>query len=295
MKKLFIPMILMIAACSSNKNPYDATGTFDATEVVVSSEVAGAIRAFNVQEGTAVEAGEVVGVIDSTQLYLQKQQLEENMKAITANRPLVSTQLAPLKEQLAKQQQEKQRIESLLKADAATQKQLDDIESSIAVLEKQIAAQEKLLTNSSVGVDAQAGALSAQIAQIEDRLLKCRIISPISGVVLAKYAQAGEVTSQGKPLMKVADMDNMYLKAYVVSSQLIDIKLGQEVSVCADFGKGNIREYTGTITWISDKSEFTPKNIVTSDDRANMVYAIKIAVPNDGYLKLGMYGGVSFK
>lgn len=294
MKRLLLPVLLLLTACSGSKSDYDATGTFDATEVIVSSEVAGTILEFNVTEGSQLEKGEVVGLIDSVQLYLQKEQLQQNIKAIEANRPVMSTQIAPLKEQLVKQRQEKTRVENLLKADAATQKQLDDINSAITVLEKQIAAQENSLNNSLAATDAQAAALKAQIAQINDRLAKCRIISPIQGVVVAKYAQAGELTSAGRPLMKVADMNNIYLKAYITSEQLTNVKLGQEVKVRADFGGGNYHDYDGKITWISDKSEFTPKNIVTSDDRANMVYAIKIAIQNDGYVKLGMYGEVKF-
>ena len=281
-------------SCSRNGADYDAIGTFDATEIIVSSEVTGVILQFNITEGDKLTKGKQVGLIDSLQLHLQKQQLVQNIKVIEANRPAVSTQLAPLKEQLAKQREEKMRVENLLKAEAATQKQLDDINSSILVLEKQIRAQENLLGNAVAASDAQKSALETQIAQLNDRLAKCRIASPIDGIVLSKYMQTGELTSTGRPLMKIADMDNIHLKAYVIASQLADIKLGQTVKVRADFGGENYRNYEGKITWISEKSEFTPKNITTSDDRANMVYAIKISVQNDGYLKLGMYGGVNF-
>jgi len=281
-------------SCSRNDTDYDAIGTFNATEIIVSSEVTGLILQFDITEGDKLTKGRQVGLIDSLQLHLQKQQLVQNIKAIEANRPVISTQLAPLKEQLVKQHEEKTRIENLLKAEAATQKQLDDINSSILVLEKQIRAQENSLGNAVAASDAQKSALEIQIVQLNDRLAKCCIISPIDGVVLSKYMQAGELISAGRPLMKIADMDNIHLKAYVTSSQLADIKLGQAVKVRADFGGGNYRNYDGKINWISDKSEFTPKNITTSDDRANMVYAIKISVQNDGYLKLGMYGGVNF-
>lgn len=290
MKRTFLPLLAILTACTSQNGNYDATGTFDATEIIVSSEVAGAITEFDITEGVTVKKGEKVGVIDSTQLYLQKQQLLQNITVAEANRPAMNTQLAPLEEQLTKQIQEKKRIENLLKADAATQKQLDDINSAINVLEKQIAAQKNSLQNSLSGIDAQVEALRLQIAQLDDRLNKCIISSPIDGTVIAKYAQAGELTTAGRPLMKVADMNNVFLKAYLTSAQLMDVKLGQQVHVRADFGGGNYREYDGKIIWISDKSEFTPKNIVTSDDRANMVYAIKIAIQNDGYIKLGMYG-----
>lgn len=295
MKKLIWGFLLLLTACSGRKNNYDATGTFEATEIMISGETPGMIIEFPVMEGSRVTKGEVMAVIDSTQLYLQKQQLLQNIIAIQANRPEISTQIAPLQEQLTKQYQEKARITNLLKADAGTQKQLDDINSAIFVLEKQIAAQENALGNSRTSTNAQVLSLRSQIAQVDDRLKKCRLVAPIDGIVIAKYAQAGELTAAGSPMLKVADMDHIHLKAYVTAAQLMDIKLGQQVEVRADFGKGNYREYRGEICWISDKSEFTPKNITTSDDRANMVYAIKVSVPNDGYLKLGLYGEIKFR
>ncbi|MDR0419539.1 MAG: HlyD family efflux transporter periplasmic adaptor subunit [Prevotellaceae bacterium] len=294
MKKIIIPILFLAIACSSNRSDYNATGTFDATEVVVSSEVAGAIIELNVSEGAKLKKGEVVGLIDTLQLHLQKQQLLKNIQVVEVGRPSIGTQLAPLKEQLAKQQKEKKRVENLIKDNAASQKQLDDISSAILVLEKQISAQQNSLSNSLAGADAQVAALKSQVAQVDDKLSKCHISSPIDGVVVSKYVQAGELTSAGKPMMKIADMNNIYLKAYLISAQLSDVKLGQKVKVRADFGGKNTKEYDGEITWISDKSEFTPKNIVTSNDRANMVYATKIAIQNDGYIKIGMYGEVKF-
>ena len=272
--------LLAAGGCAGDRNQYDATGNFEATEVVVSSEVNGRILEFPISEGSPVHSGEQVGLIDSTQLHLQRLQVESNILALESSRP-------PLEEQLAKQQRERQRVENLMKADVTTEKQLDDITSAITVLEKQLDAQRSALGNSLKSIDAQIAAARAQAGQLEEQLAKCRICSPIEGTVLAKYAQAA-----GKPLMKVADVNNIHLKAYLVSSQLPQVKLGQKVKVYADFGGDEKREYEGTVTWISDRSEFTPKNIVTSDDRANMVYAIKIAVPNDGYLKIGMYGGI---
>lgn len=284
--------MLLATGCSKDRNQYDATGNFEATEVVVSSEVNGRILEFPVTEGSTVSRGEQLGLIDSTQLHLQKLQIESNILALRSNRPDINGQLAPLEEQLAKQRREKTRVENLMKADVTTQKQLDDITSAISVLEKQSDAQRTALNNSARSLDAQIAAAQAQLEQTEEQLSKCRITSPIDGTVVAKYAQAGELAIAGKPLLKIADLDNIYLKAYLVSSQLPLVKLGQKVKVYADFGAGERREYEGTVTWISDRSEFTPKNIVTSDDRANMVYAIKVAVPNDGYVKIGMYGGI---
>ena len=270
--------LLAAGGCAGDRNQYDATGNFEATEVVVSSEVNGRILEFPISEGSPVHSGEQVGLIDSTQLHLQRLQVESNILALESSRPDIGEQLAPLEEQLAKQQRERQRVENLMKADVTTEKQLD--------------AQRSALGNSLKSIDAQIAAARAQAGQLEEQLAKCRICSPIEGTVLAKYAQAGELAVAGKPLMKVADVNNIHLKAYLVSSQLPQVKLGQKVKVYADFGGDEKREYEGTVTWISDRSEFTPKNIVTSDDRANMVYAIKIAVPNDGYLKIGMYGGI---
>ena len=285
--------LLTAGGCAGDRQQYDATGTFEATEVVVSGEVKGRILEFPVSEGSPVRSGEQVGLIDSTQLHLQKLQVEANIRALESSRPAVGAQLAPLEEQLAKQQRERARVENLMKADVTTAKQLDDITSAITVLEKQLDAQRSALGNALHSTEAQIAAARAQHLQLEEQLARCRITSPIDGTVLAKYAQAGELAVAGKPLMKVADVDNIYLKAYLVSSQLPQVQLGRKVTVYADFGNGERREYEGTVTWIADRSEFTPKNIVTSDDRANMVYAIKVAVRNDGYLKIGMYGGIN--
>ena len=285
-------LILLLSACGNKQHDFDATGSFEATEVIVSSEAVGRILSFNIVEGKEVTAGETLGVIDSLQLYLSKLQLMKNISSVESNKPNVSTQVAAIREQLVKQKTERTRVENLLKSDAATQKQLDDINSAIIVLERQLEAQLSTLNNSVSSLNAQSSALEIQIAQIEDRLSKCIIQSPISGTILAKYTEAGELAVAGKPLFKVADMKRIFLRAYFTSGQLADIKLGQYVKVFADFGGDNRREYKGTITWISDKSEFTPKSIQTKKDRENLVYAVKITVENDGYLKIGMYGEV---
>ncbi len=283
---------LIAVSCGGGTMKGDAMGTFDATEVIVSGEVPGRIVEFDISEGDVLEKGSVAGFIDTVQLSLQKRQLLSNIAAIESNRPDMDSQLAPYREQLAKSRQERARVESLLRANAATGKQLDDIVSAITVLEKQLAAQETAISNGLASLDAQIDALDVQVEQLDDRLSRCRIVSPISGTVLAKYAQAGELAPQGRPLMKVADMNDVYLKAYLTAGQLSRIELGQQVKVIADFGAGNLRQYEGRVTWISEKSEFTPKNVVTANDRANMVYAIKVSVVNDGYIKLGMYGQI---
>jgi HlyD family secretion protein len=247
-------LIILFAACGSKQNSFDATGSFEATEVIVSSEAVGRILTFDIIEGKEVAANEPLGVIDSMQLYLSKLQLMKNISSVESNKPNVSAQVAATREQLLKQQTERIRIENLLKSEAATQKQLDDINSLIVVLEKQLTAQLSTLNNSVSSLNAQSSAIEIQIAQIEDRLAKCIIQSPISGTVLAKYAEAGELAVAGKPLFKVADMKRVFLRSYFTSGQLADIKSGQTVKVFADFGGDNRREYRGTITWISDKS-----------------------------------------
>ena len=289
---IIVCVIMLFSACGKKQHNFDATGSFEATEVIVSSEAVGRILSFDITEGKEVTANEKIGVIDSLQLYLSKLQLMKNISSVESNKPNVSAQVAATREQLLKQQTERTRIENLLKSEAATQKQLDDINSAIIVLERQLTAQLSTLNNSVSSLNAQSSALEIQIAQIEDRLSKCIIQSPVSGTVLAKYAEAGELAIVGKPLFKVADLKRVFLRSYFTSGQLADIKLGQTVKVFADFGGDNRREYRGTITWISDKSEFTPKSIQTKKDRENLVYAVKIAVENDGYIKIGMYGEV---
>ena len=295
MKKAVLPLLIVaLTACTGKDKGYDAMGSFNATEVVVSSEVAGAILSFPTKEGEMLDKGQLIAMIDTTQLGLQKQQLMNEIDAMEASRPDISVQLAPLARQLNKQATEKERVKNLYNANAATQKEYDDMVSATNVLQKQLTAQRNTLDKSAAMIDARVAALNSQIEQLNDRILKSTIIAPISGVVLVKYAQAGELSSVGRPMLKMANMDDIHLKAYVTSDQLVNLKLGQEVSIKADFGGDNYREYKGKISWISDKSEFTPKNITTSDERANMVYAMKITVANDGYIKLGMYGEVKF-
>lgn len=290
----FSAIIILATACNTNNKGFDATGTFESTEVTVSSEVIGKILNLEFEEGDTVNAFSKLGTIDSTQLYLNKLQLQKNASSIRSNRPAVSTQIAAIRDQIAKQVTERKRVENLLSAKAATQKQLDDINSAIAILESQLSAQLSTLNNSVSSLDAQSSAVDIQVAQIDDKLIKCNITTPISGTILNKYVETGELANIGQPLFKVADMTNIFLRAYVTSDQLSKLKLGQSVKVFADFGGDNRKEYNGHITWISDKSEFTPKSIQTKDERANLVYAIKIAVKNDGVIKLGMYGEVKF-
>ena len=286
--------LFILTSCGNNKKDFDATGTFEATEVTVSSEASGKILSFDIIEGKEVVADRQIGFVDTVQLYLTKLQLMQSMSSVKSNRPDIGKQIAAVKEQIAKQKTEQNRVENLLKSEAATQKQLDDIISAIAVLERQLTALQSSLQNNASSIDAQSSAIEIQIAQIDDRLSKSIISSPVTGTVLAKYTEAGELAVTGKPLFKVADTKRLYLRAYMTLSQLKDVKLGQNVKVFADFGGDNRREYSGTVTWISEKSEFTPKNIQTKDDRENLVYAVKVAIENDGYVKIGMYGELVF-
>jgi len=289
---LFAVLVLSLSACKNHDDDYDASGTFEADEIIVSSEASGRIIQLDLDEGSQLKEGETVGYVDSLQLYLKRKQLQANIRAIDSRRPDIDRQVAATQQQIATAKTEKVRIENLLKSNAANQKQLDDINAQIAVLQKQLDAQKSTLEISTKGISEDGSVLAVQIAQLDDQLQKCRITSPIDGTVLVKYAEAGEVTAQGKPLFKIANTGKMTLRAYVTADQLSKLKLGQSVKVRTDLGKDKSKEYNGIITWISDKSEFTPKTVQTRDERANLVYATKIAVKNDGYLKIGMYGSV---
>ncbi len=274
------------------KSEFDAQGTFEATEVIVSSEANGRIISFNIEEGNMVDANTIIGTIDSVQLYLQRKQLEAQQSALLASRPDIKKQVSSLKEEIAKQKVELKRIGNMLRDGAATQKQYDDIEAHIRILEGKLDATLSTLTKNASTIDDNSAALEAQISALDDRIEKCKIVSPINGTILVKYAEAGELATVGKPLMKVADLENIYLRAYFTSNQLAGIKLGDNVTVIADFGEDNRYEYDGKITWISAESEFTPKTIQTKESRSNLVYAVKIAVKNDGRIKIGLSGEV---
>jgi len=288
----FACFIFLFSACLTKNKNYDASGMFEATEVIVSAETSGKILTLSIIEGQKVEASELLGLIDTTQLYFQKVQLQQSKKQVGARKQDVATQLASLEEQLAYQHREKTRVEKLIAAKAGNTKQLDDINAQIIILEKQIVAAKDNLLKNNQGVSDNAGFVDAQIAAVNDMLSKAYIKSPIAGTVMVKYAEAGEVTAMGRPLFKVADLEHLYLRAYITCAQLTQIKLEQPVKVFSDFGEKERREYEGILTWISPEAEFTPKTIQTKDERANLVYAIKILVKNDGYLKIGMYGDV---
>ena len=292
MKRLFYVLPLLAIVSCNNEPDYDAQGTFEATEVVISSEGTGRILSFDVTEGEIINANSVVGVIDSLQLHLQREQLKALQSALLSSLPDKEKQVASLRRQLAKQRAELQRVKNMLSDGAATTKQRDDIEAQITILEGQLSATLSTLDNNTSTINENATALEAQIAALDDRIAKCNISSAVGGTVLIKYAEAGEFTTIGKPLMKVADLENIYLRAYLTSCQLANVNLGDEVSVIADFGGDERYDYKGRVAWISAESEFTPKSIQTKDSRANLVYAVKIAVKNDGRLKIGLAGEV---
>lgn len=287
-------LLALFSACGNGTPKYDATGTFETTEVLVSAEASGKLLYFNIEEGTVLKAGQEVGVVDTVQLYLKKLQLEANIKSVEEQRPDILKQVAATKEQITAAERERNRVANLLKVGAANQKQLDDADDQLEVLRKQLVAQNSTLSNSHQSLTWQSSSVGIQVAQVEDQLKKCYITSPITGIVLAKYAEAGELTAVGTPLFKIADTQQMYLRAYITSEQLSQVKLGQKVTVFSDYGTDEHKQYPGVVTWISDTSEFTPKTILTKNERANLVYAVKIAVKNEGYLKIGMYGGVEF-
>ena len=284
---------IFLVSCSNSDGDVDASATFETTEIIVSTESMGKIMQLNVEEGQQLNFNQRVGYIDTTQLYLKKLQLVASKKALQSRRPDIQKQIAALEQQIETAKTERKRVENLVKAEASTTKQLDDANAQIKVLEKQLEATKSSLENTSNSILGDNEALQIQIEQIEDQLQKCYITSPISGVVLTKYAEQGELATPGKALFKIGDVTNMILRAYVTSDQLTQIALGQKVKVYADYGEDR-KEYEGVVSWISSKSEFTPKTIQTRDERANLVYAVKINIKNDGLLKIGMYGNVKF-
>lgn len=311
MKSFSYTMVLLtvILFSCNRKVQFDASGNFESDEVIVSAEQNGRLISFPIKEGDTLYQGEAVGQIDVNNIVLQKQQTQATMKALqekTSNPlpqiELVKRQLAVQQSQLENMKKERIRTEKLVKADAATSKQLDDMDAQIDQMQKQILAtqqqiklDESNISTQNRSVMSEKGALEKAAAVYQDQINKGKIMNPIRGTVLTKYAFAGELATNGKALYKIANTDTVTLRAYVTGDQLSQIKLGQEVGIYTDNGAKSYRQYHGTIYWISDKSEFTPKTIQTKNERANLVYAIKIRVKNDGFLKLGMYGEVKFQ
>jgi len=291
---LYILVLGCLAGCGREENNFDATGTFEAVETIISAEVSGKILEFNLSEGQELKAGETIGYIDSTQFYLQKLQLVQNKIAVLSGKPETRVQVEALKRQLATAETDRDRMASLVKGGVANQKQLDDAGARITTLEAELNARESTLNTTASTLDEQGNLIELQLTGVNDKLAKCRITNPINGTVLSKYAEPYEVTAPGRPLYKIADLSNMILRAYITGDQFAAIRLNQEVKVFTDDGEGGFKEASGTVAWISHQAEFTPKSILTKNERENLVYAIKVMVPNDGTYKIGMYGEIKW-
>lgn len=289
----FFILSFFLVACGSDKE-YDATGVFEATETTVYAEQSGVLLAFDVTEGDAIALGQEVGLIDTTQIWLKIQQAGATKKVYQSQKPDMEVQVAATRQQLAKARQDQQRYKELVADGAAPAKMLDDATNQVQVLQKQLDAQLSALNTQLSTLNSQVLTVDVQVSQLDDQLRKCHIIAPVKGTILEKYVEQGEFVATGKPLFKVADTEQMFIRAYVTSAQLKTVKVGQKVKVFADYGSGQKKEYDGTISWISSRSEFTPKTILTDDERADLVYALKVAIKNDGYAKIGMYGEVKF-
>ncbi len=291
----FFLLSLLVVACGNGGNDFDASGTFESEEIIVSAEANGVLKELTIEEGDELQKGDLVGYIDTVQLHLMKKQMEAQYEAVLSRQPDVAVQLAALQSQLKTAESERERMRKLVEGDAATPKQLDDMDANIDVIKSQIEAQRSSLVITKDGLTKEAGPLLVQIEQLEDQLAKSRVVNPIQGTVLAKYARENEMVSSGKPIYKIADLRTMILRAYISGDQLAKAKLNEKVSVMTDDGSGGMKEAEGVITWINDKAEFTPKTVQTKDERANAVYAVKVEVPNDGAYKIGMYGELKFR
>ena len=287
-------VLTCLGACEEEKSEWDASGVFETTDVIVAAKSVGEIKMLNVEEGMEVRANEQLGYIDTAQLAMQKGQLNATQVATVSRKLNENTQVSALRQQIENLKKERVRFEELYKENAGTQKAIDDIDYQIKVLEQQIAAASEQVTTTNQSLSGQSASMNAQRAQLNDQISNAFISSPIDGTILTKYAQQGEFAAPGRALFKVGDLKNMKLRAYITADQLTTVKIGQKVKVYADQGKAERKEYVGEVVWISDKAEFTPKTIQTRDERANLVYAIKIAVENDGLIKRGMYGDVKF-
>lgn len=296
MKKIIglAAVAMMLHGCGNKENEFDATGVFEATETTVYAEQPGVLLTFNVEEGDIIMKDKEVGLVDTTQLWLKLQQAGAAKSVYESQKPELEKQIAATRQQLAKAKQDRQRYKELVADGAVPSKMLDDASSQVEVLQRQLDAQISSLTVSTNALDKQMAATVVQEEQLRDQLRKCHILTPTKGTVLEKYVEKGEFVATGKPLFKMADTAEMFLRAYVTSAQLKDIKVGQKATVYADYGNGEKREYQGKVTWISSRSEFTPKTILTDDERADLVYAVKVAIKGDGYVKIGMYGEVIF-
>ncbi len=281
---------LAITSCKDDENISDAFGNFDVDETIISAEAAGRLETFSINEGQILTVGQVIGSIDSTNLVLQRNEIAANKKSITAKLTAINAEIKVLRVQLSVIEKEHERILKLIESDAATPKQKDDIEGNIEIIKSKIGA----ANAQKPAVSAQLSVIDASLAKVDNLISKCIIINPVSGRVLTKLVEAYEVVGPGKPLYKVANTDKIYLKAYVTGTQVSGLKIGQKVSIIIDAKEGEYRSIDGTINWISDEAEFTPKLIQTREERVSLVYAIKVGFKNDGTIKIGMPGEVKF-
>jgi len=291
-RNIIISLLLLLGlnSCDDRGLSHDASGLFEAVETIISAEANGKILQLSIEEGQELNVGQVIGHIDSTQMYARKLQLLQSKKAILSGRPQASVQTDALKKELANAILDRDRTENLVKGGVATQKQLDDANAKVITLRARINAQESSLQTTTSSLNEQAGTVDAQLTEINDQLKKCTVTNPLKGTVLSKYAEQYEMTAAGRPLYKIADLSNIVLRAYITGDLLSQVKLDQKVKVFTDDGKGGFKETEGVVTWINDKAEFTPKTIQTKNERANLVYAIKVKIRNDGFYKIGMYG-----
>jgi HlyD family secretion protein len=290
-----LTVALALASCGKNSGEYDASGNFEADEIIISSEATGKILKLDVTEGVELKKGQVVGYIDTIQLSLRKKQLQYSIQATLSRRPDAASQLSTIQKQIDTNEFERKRVENLLKDDAATKKQLDDLNAQIEILRKQYNSLQMSLSITSKSLQSETLPLQAQIEQLQDQIKKSVIVNPIDGTVLEKYAEQAEVVTPGKAVYKIADLSEIILRIYISGDQLTAVKLGQKIKITVDDVNGGSKNYEGAVEWVSDKAEFTPKTIQTKDERANLVYAVKVRVKNDGYLKLGMYADVNLK
>lgn len=289
---IVVGLLPALLSCRKSGLQHDASGSFEAVETIISAEVTGQILALKVEEGQQLMAGEVVGQIDSTQLYAQKLQLMQSRRAVLSGRPQTAVQVEALRKELANAVLDRDRAANLVKGGVASQKQLDDANAKVQTLEARVSAQQSSLGTTTTSLNEQARTVEAQLAIVNDQLANCVITNPLTGTVLSKYAEQFEMATVGRPLYKIADLSSMILRAYITGDQLPRVKLDQKVKVFTDDGQGGFTETDGVVTWIADKAEFTPKSIQTKTERANLVYAVKVRVKNDGTYKIGMYGEI---
>lgn len=294
--KIILPIVaLILYSCGSNEKAFDASGNFEANEIIISAEASGVLMAFSVNEGQHLQAGDALGWVDTTQLSLKKQQIRAQLNVIESKKPNIGLQLEPLKEQIAHARHEKQRLEILHSGNAATQKQLDDIRAQLDVLQKQWSAQQSNLNKQVEALNNEMDVLRIQQALIDDQITKSRIVNPVDGTVLNTYVEVFEMVFPGKPIYKIANLNELMLKAFVSGNQLVSLQLGEIVTVRVDNGKGGYISTAGELVWISEKAEFTPKAIQTKEERASRMYAVKIKVANpNGTFKIGQYAEVIF-